>query len=131
MCKSILYGANTGTQAVTAGSPINFGGTVRRFGRDLNMSGGNVVAYGPGYYEVDANITFVADTAGEVNVAVYRDGIMITGAKASVPGTAGIEYQITIPAVIRNKCCAESEITVIPDVNITLTNAAIVAKKVA
>lgn len=130
MCKSILYGANTGTQAVVAGNPINFGGTVRRFGRDLNMSGGNAMAYGPGYYEVNTNLTFVADTAGEVNIAVYKDGMMITGAKASVPGTSGIEYQITIPAVFRNKCCRESEITVIPDANITLTNSAIVAKKV-
>lgn len=130
MCKSAIYAANTGTQAVKAGSPISFGGIVRRFGQNLNLSGGNVVASGSGYYDVIANLTFTADTAGEVNMALYKDGVQIPGATISVPGTADIEYAVTIPAIIRNKCCYEAVFTVKADADITLTNAAIAVKKI-
>ena len=114
MCKSALYAANTGTQAVAAGMPISFGTVVRRFGQYLNLSGGTVVAEGAGYYDVIANLTFVADTAGEVNVSLYKDGMAIPGATISVPGTAGIEYAVTIPAIIRNKCCIQINKKIIP-----------------
>lgn len=130
MCKSAMYAANTGTQAVTSGSPVNFGMIVRRFGRNLNLAGGNVVLDGSGYYEIMVNMTFTADTAGEVNVYIYKDGIQIPGATVSVPGTANTEYPITIPAILRNKCCRESFITVIADADITVTNAAVSAKKI-
>lgn len=130
MCKSALYAANTGTQAITAGSPISFGSIVRRYGGYLNLSGGNVVTEGAGYYEAIVNLTFVADTAGEVNVSMYSDGVEIPGATVSVPGTAGIEYTVTIPAIIKQKCCCDTYITVKPDANITLTNAAISVKKI-
>lgn len=130
MCKSALYAANTGTQSVAAENLINFGGVVRRFGQYLKLSGGNVVAEGTGYYDVIANLTFTADTAGEVNVYLYKDGIQIPGATVSVPGTADIEYAVTIPAIIRNRCCGESVITAKADVDINLTNAAISAKKI-
>ena len=130
MCKSALYAANTVEQAVAEGALVNFGSIVRRFGQNLNLSGGQVVANGSGYYDVIVNMTFTADTAGEVNATLYKDGMPVTGATISVPGSTGIEYAVTIPALIRNKCCCETVFSVKADADITITNAAIVVKKI-
>lgn len=130
MCKSALYGANTGVQTVTSGGQIDFGRIIRRFGQNLNLSGGNAVMDGSGYYEVTVNIAFEAVTAGELNVAIYVDGTQIPGAIVTVPGTADIVYTETIPALIRVKCCNESTIAVVPSEAITVSNAAIVIKKI-
>lgn len=130
MCKSALYAANTGTQMVAAGGQIDFGRTIRRFGQNLNLSGGSVVMDGSGYYEVTANIAFEAVAAGELNVAVYKDGVQIPGAIVTVPGTADIVYTETLPAIVRVKCCNESTITVVPSEAVSITNAAVIVKKI-
>lgn len=130
MCKSALYAANTGIQTVAAGGQIDFGRIVRRFGQSLTLSGGNAVIDGPGYYEATINTAFEAVTAGELNVAIYVDGVQIPGAIVTVPGTADIVYTETIPALIRVRCCRESIITVVPSEAVTVTNAAIIVKKI-
>lgn len=130
MCKSALYAANTGIQQVAAGGQIDFGRIIRRFGQNISLSGGNAVAIGSGYYEITVNIAFEAIAAGELNVAVYIDGTQIPGAIVTVPGTADIVYTETIPALIRVRCCRESIITVVPSEAVTISNAAIVIKKI-
>jgi len=130
MCKSALYAANTGTQSVAAGGQIDFGRIIRRFGQYLNLSGGNAVAEGAGYYEATINVAFEAVAAGELNIAIYMDGTQIPGAIVTVPGTADIVYTETIPALIRVRCCRESILTVVPSEAVTITNAAIVVKKI-
>lgn len=130
MCKSAIYATNTGAQSVVAGGQIDFGRIIRRFGQNFTLSGGNVVIDGSGYYDVIVNVAFEAVTAGELNVAIYSDGVQIPGAIVTVPGTADIVYPETIPALIRIKCCHEAIITVVPSEAITVTNAAIVVKKI-
>ena len=130
MCKSALYAANTGIQQVAAGSQIDFGKIIRRFGQNLSLSGGNAVAIGSGYYDVTVNIAFEAIAAGELNVAIYIDGTQIPGAIVTVPGTADIVYTETIPALIRLRCCKESTITIVPSEAVTISNAAISIKKI-
>lgn len=57
MSKSVIYANNSSTQTTVAtGSIINFGSIVRRYGCNLNLSGGNVVIDGSGYYDVDVNV---------------------------------------------------------------------------
>lgn len=130
MCKSALYASNTGSQSVASGEPINFGSIVRRFGQNLTLSGGDVVAKGSGYYEIIANLTLVADTAGALEVAIYKDGRRIRGAVAGAQGSATIEYSLTIPAIEKIKCCCDSTFTVVPSADITLSNASITVKKI-
>lgn len=130
MSKSILYAANTNSQTfATAGTVINFGSIVRKYGCNIALSGGNVVVDGIGYYDIDANITFNG-AAGNVLIQLYKDGVAIPGAEATVTVVADTFYSVTIPAVIREHCCCEDTITaMISGVVGTVSNAAIVVEK--
>ena len=129
-CKSCVYGANTASQNIVDGGTINFGSIVRRFGNNTNIAGGNGVVIGEGYYDIDTNITFTA-AAGTVTIALYKDGVPITGATATRTTAATSSYTITIPALVRQKCCCESVITaVLTGEDTTVTNAAIIIEKV-
>lgn len=114
MCSSAIYAANTSAQTVAAATAttINFGQVIRRFGNYLELSGGNVATDGAGYYDVNASVDFTA-AAGEVTIQVLQDGVPVTGAEAVVTATAATNYSVTIPCIIRNKCCCSSTITVV------------------
>ena len=129
-CKSAIYAANTASQDVSANGVINFGSVVRRFGQNCNLSGGNVVVDGSGYYDVDVNINFLGSATDTATFTVFKDGTAIPGASATVTTAASTAGTVTIPAVIREICCCESTITVGCDIAITVSNAAIVVKKV-
>lgn len=125
MSKALIYSTNTSTQVLANGGVINFGTPVRRYGNNLYISDGNVVARGDGYYTGIANVSFTA-TAGTATVQVFKDGVAIPGAKATITTEATTNYQASVPFVIRQRCCVESSITVsISGVTPTVSNASI------
>lgn len=133
MCKSALYAADTTQQAtIEDGSVISFGSIIRRFGKNISLSNGIVHINGEGYYEVLANITFTAVGAGPVTIRMYKDGVAISGAVATITATAPDLIPVVVPALIRSKCCdGNSTITVTISGAITMiSNAAIVVKKI-
>lgn len=125
-----MYAANTSTQAyVATGTTINFGSVVRRYGNNIALSGGNVVVRGAGYYNVDVNIGFTG-AAGTATIQVFKDGVAIPGATATITTAADTNFAVTIPTLIREVCCNESTITVvISGVAGNVVNAAIVVEK--
>lgn len=130
-CKSALYAANTGQQTIPVGGTISFGNVVRRFGQNIIMSGDGVLTKGAGYYKIDTNFSIIAGAAGTLVITLFKDGMPITGATASHVATSGSEYTISIPAIIKNSCCLESNISaVVSGVNATVDNAAISVVKV-
>ncbi len=131
MSKSVLYSANTASQTTTAaGTVINFGTVVRRYGCNAELSGGNAVVKGSGYYGVDISITFTASGAGTAVIQLLKDGTAVTGATASITTAESTTYTVYIPSVVRNVCCCESAISVvISGVAGAVTNAAIVVQK--
>jgi len=129
-CKSLIYLNNSATQTLAANDVIDFGKVVRRFGDNLNASGGNAVAIGAGYYDIDVNLTLSTTDAATVEVQLYKDGVEVTGAMANVKLAASGIVAITIPAVIREVCCQESTITAKVNAGIVVNNASIVVKKV-
>lgn len=130
MSKSILYSYNGTAQAVAAaGTTINFGTIVRRYG-DLVLSGGNPTIKSAGYYMVDTNIDFTPSAGGTMSIKVYSNGAEVPGAKVIRTVVADTAYAITIPAVVRSICCCETPITVvISGVAGSINNAAIVVHK--
>lgn len=130
MGKSVLYAANLNSQAfVPAGLTINFGNVVRRYGCNCGLSDGVAEIRGSGYYFVDTNISFNA-SAGTVFIQIYKDGVAIPGAEATITTEAGIVYSVTIPAVVRQTCGCEDSITVIiSGATGTVNNAAIIVEK--
>lgn len=125
MSKSVLYAANSNTQTLTTGSTISFGSIVRRYGSNLNLSGGDVSVKGEGYYSVDSNFTFEPTTPGTVIITLYKNGVAIPGAVATFTTVADTIYSVTIPAMVRQSCCSEGTITAIVTGEGTISNASI------
>lgn len=130
MSKSVLYTANSNSQAVSVNGTINLGSIVRRYGNNVNVSGGNVTITGPGYYLIDSNFSFEADAAGVATITLYKDGVAIPGATESKTVAADSVYMASIPCIVREFCCNQSVITaVISGVPGTFSNAAMVVEK--
>lgn len=114
MSKSLLYGVNRTPQTIVVGDRVNFGTIVRRYGCNLNMSGGEVLVTGEGYYDLDASITFVAGAEGIATITLLKDGSVIPGASASQTVAVGDTITlVTPPSAIREKCGCESTVTAV------------------
>ena len=130
-CKSALYMANTQTQVLAVDSVISFGTIIRRFGQNINGSATNVEITGQGYYDVDANFSILGTGTGTATITLYKDGVAIPGASALITTADTVRNQVSIPCIIREKCCCASTITaVLSGTGTTITNAAIVVEKV-
>lgn len=113
MSTALIYAANTIPQDVAIGGTVNFGTPVRRYGKNLSMSGGNVITRGQGYYIVDASINFTG-AAGTTTFQMYENGMPIPGARVQRTTGAATEYDVKIPTfAILNECCASKTLTMV------------------
>lgn len=130
MSKSVLYAANSNAQTTSeTGSIINFGSIVRRYGCGLKLSGGNVIIEDSGYYNIDTNFTVTPSSAGTLIIQLFQDGNAIPGAKVTLSATVNT-VAVSIPAIVREKCCCESTITAMfIGVDTTVNNASITVEK--
>lgn len=127
MSKALLYATNQTTQAAAAeGTTANFGSTVRKYGCNAYLAGGNATTRGCGYYAIDASVTFEATGAGTEVLQLYKDGVAIPGASASVTVAAADTVTLEVPTVTRSLCDCESTITaILSGAAGTITNAAV------
>ena len=105
-CKSALYTAMQTPTAVAVDGVIPLGSLIRRYGCDISLNGNAVNLTGAGYYDVDASITATLTAAGTVTATLYKDGVAIPGATASASGAANGVVNLSIPALVRQACCA-------------------------
>lgn len=131
MSTSVLYAGNDTPQVtVAAGSIVSFPSIVRKYGKNIGISGGNVIASGMGYYRGIVNITYIGSAAGTLDVEVFKNGVAIPFANVSATTAENVINSIAIPFRIRNKCCSEDVITVVASgAVVTITNAAISVEK--
>jgi hypothetical protein len=132
-CKSAIYTVNTNAGTVPINGTIPVGGIVRRFGRDLDISGNGITTCSEGYYNVSVNISLAPSVVGGVSVTLFKDGAPVPGATAVATNTAiGNTVNLNIRALIRNKCCDNnSEITVVlGGAPSAITNMGIVVEKI-
>lgn len=132
-CKSALYTANTGEQAVSVGGTINLGSIVRRFGKCVTLNGTGIIIMEQGYYDVDVSVTADPTAAGTVIVTLYKDGVAVPGATASATASAaGDPVNLSISALIRH-CCAFSGTTltlVLTGAAASVTNVAVTVERI-
>ena len=109
MSRSLIQVANPSTQAVAENSIIPLGSVQRRFGCNCRLSGNAIECVGEGYYAVDANVTVAPTAVGTVTVALYVNGVQLSGAVAS-GSVSTAENPVTLPieATIRQGCCCDS-----------------------
>ena len=126
-CKSALYAAMQTPTAVAVGGVIPLGGLIRRYGCDIALNGNAVNLAGTGYYDVDASITATLTAAGAVTATLYKDGVAVPGATASVTATAADDVvDLNITALVRQVCCAAGSA-----LTLVLTGAAATVNNVA
>ena len=106
-CKSALYAAMQTPTAVAVDGVIPLGSLIRRYGCDVALNGNAVNITGAGYYDVDASVTVTPAAAGTVTITLYKDGVAVPGATASETAAANGTVDLSIPALVRQACCAE------------------------
>ena len=108
MSKSLIQTVNQSTQAVAVNGIIDLGSVIRRFGCNLRLNGNAIEVSGDGYYKVDVNVTLAPTAAGNVTVAVYKNGVALTGATATGSvTTAGNFVTLPIQTTIKEGCCCD------------------------
>ena len=108
MSKSLIQTVNQSSQTVAANSIIDLGSVIRRFGCNLRLNGNSVEVDGEGYYKIDCNVTLAPVAAGNVTIAIYKNGVALTGATASGSvTTAGNLITLPIQTTIREGCCCD------------------------
>lgn len=125
-CKSALYAAMQTPTAVAVDGVIPLGSLIRRYGCDISLNGNAVNFTGVGYYDVDASITATLTAAGTVTATLYKDGVAIPGATAPASGAANGVVNLSIPALVRQACCASGSA-----LTLVLTGAAATVSNVA
>ena len=105
MSKSLIQTVNQSSQVVASNSIIDLGSVIRRFGCNCRLNGNAIEVSGEGYYTIDANVTLAPTTAGNVQIAVYKNGVQLTGATATGSvSTAGNPITLPIQTTIREGC---------------------------
>ena len=105
MSKSIIYAVNSSAQTVSVDGTINPGIVIRRFGPNLNLVGTGIQITGPGYYDIDTSFTLIPETAGEVTITAYLDGVSIPGGTATATAAEAGDYvNLAITSVVKEGC---------------------------
>lgn len=125
-CKSALYAAMQTPTAVAVDGVIPLGSLIRRYGCDVALNGNTVNITGAGYYDVDASVTVTPIAAGTVTITLYKDGVAVPGATASETAAANGTVDLSIPALVRQVCCAAGSA-----LTLVLTGAAATVNNVA
>lgn len=125
-CKSALYAAMQTPSAVAVDGVIPLGSLIRRYGCDVALNGNAVNITGAGYYDVDASVTVTPAAAGTVTITLYKDGVAVPGATASETAAANGTVDLSIPALVRQVCCAAGSA-----LTLVLTGAAATVNNVA
>lgn len=108
MSKALIQTVNQSTQTIALNSIIDLGSVIRRFGCNLRLNGNAIEINGEGYYKVDLNVTIAPTAAGNVTVALYRNGVQVTGAVATGSvTTAGNSITLPIQTTIKEGCSCD------------------------
>lgn len=126
---SAIYMISTNTASVLANGvvPIN----VAKRNNCVIMPGSNAaVLKRAGYYNVSATVTFSAPAAGDVSLAIQKNGVTVPGLTAvETITTADTEFRtVTIQGIVQVLCHENTPILTIvntSDAAITVTNAAL------
>lgn len=112
---AMIYAVNPASQVLAAGDTISFGGVARREGSVYSVDGGSItVRRKPGLHDISANFTVLAGGTGIGTITLYKDGVMIPGAKTSFTAANASTYSISIADVVtRMSCCGEGVISAV------------------
>lgn len=134
MSKSLIQTANQSSQTVAEGSTISLGSVLRRFGCNCRLNGNAIEIEGTGYYTITGSVTLAPTEAGDVSVAIFENGVQVSGAVATGSvTTSGNSVALPIVTTVRQGCCcsgASSITCVLTSGASTVTNISLRVEKV-
>lgn len=106
MNNSLIYVINTGATAVLANGIIPLRTIARRRCRCIQSDNDSIILNAPGYYKVNATVTFNAPVAGAISIALQKNGVTVPGfVGATTITTVNTENrQIVLNGVVRVGC---------------------------
>ena len=106
MSNSLIMMATTTSNSVLENGTIPLTTITRRRGCAVESGANSIILNRPGYYKVNASITFTAPAAGLVNVTAQKNGVDIVGMAASTTvTTATTQVQtLNISGIVRVFC---------------------------
>ena len=106
MNNSLIYMINNGASSVLANGVIPLTTIARRRGKCIQNDSNSIILNAPGYYKVNAVVTFTAPVAGLISMAIQKNGVTVPGMTgATTITTATTENaQIVISGIVRVNC---------------------------
>ena len=106
MNNSLIMMSTASSSAILATGIVPLNTITRRRGQVLEGNSNSIIMNRPGYYKVNANITFTAPVAGVVSVKAQKNNVDILGMTASTTiTTATTEVRsLSISGVVRVTC---------------------------
>lgn len=131
MSCAAIYTANTASQSVAVNAAVNIGTIQRRFGCALNAGASSVSISKPGYYVVNAIVTYTAPAAGVAAVSLQQNGAQVNGATVADTVTTATTEQNTmsLTAIIRSTSGNDTLTVVNTGIAITPSNVAMTVVK--
>lgn len=131
--KSLFYSVLSNATETSLNEAVPLGNIVRRYGRNIELSGNSIVLKNKGYYEIDVNSTFVA-AQGNVAFELLSNGIPVDGATAiETVETANTQYcNASIHCIVRVYCCYPVNIQIVTNGTAapTISNLAVTVKEI-
>lgn len=131
MSCAAIYTANTASQSVAVNAAVNIGTIQRRFGCALNAGASSVSISKPGYYAVNAIVTYTAPAAGVAAVSLQQNGAQVNGATVADTVTTAVTEQNTmsLTAIVRSTSGNDTLTLVNTGIAITPSNVAMAVVK--
>lgn len=104
--QSALFAITPTVSEVAAGGALPLTTVARRITPRITLGSDSVNVAVPGYYELDATITFTTAAAGDVTIAAYQNGEAIPGIVATETITTATTETRTIAlhGIVRVRC---------------------------
>lgn len=118
--QSALFAITPTPASILAGGTLPLTTVARRITPRIQLGSDSANISCPGYYEVTATVTFTADAAGDVTIALFQSGVAVPGVTATeTVTTADTEVRtVTLHGIVRVRC---------EPIALSLTNASEVA----
>lgn len=104
-CNSAIYTASTSPEDLQANAQIPFGSIVRRFGKNIDLEGSDMILHGNGYYKCDCSVTLEPAAAGNVSAQLYLNGEPYPGAIVTGYAAAGNPVPLSFSVIVRVYGC--------------------------
>ena len=126
---SLIYMTNTTPVDVAAGGRLPIS-VARRTGCAIQNGDNSVILKKPSYYTVNATVSFVGQTAGDVTLELQKNDVVVPGITSSVTvATPDTDiYNLTLTGVIRLLCYEGDAILTLvnnSDVALSISNIAL------